>query len=222
MALRLDVENSVQQEQLEHAAGPLEFGRGPQREVKRCQIFGDLTVSRDQLQIEERPGGRVRVENLSRHTAVVAPGRGRIAELQAQELDLPLLLTMGQTRLSIQPAPSCEAGVRKDLPLETTINVPPPPGLLSIPALTRNAHPKALSSDRGPASAGSAAEQLGQWLQRIIELQQTGAGSPEFYGKTARALVDLVDMDLGLVLLQRDGSWSIAGSVAVLDTISVH
>ena len=53
-------------------------------------------------------------------------------------------------------------------------------------------------------------------------MQQTGAGSPEFYGKTAQALVDLVDMDLGLVLLQRDGSWSIAGSAVVSDTISVH
>ena len=147
MPLRLDVQNSVQREQLDHAAGPLEFGRGPQRETKRCRIIGDLTVSRDQLQIEERPGGRVRVENLSRHIAVVAPGRCRIAELQAQEFDLPLLLTMGQTRLSIQPAPSSEAGVRENLPPEATFDVPPPQGLLSIPPPTPNAHPKARSWD---------------------------------------------------------------------------
>src|SRR5208283_1680812 len=108
MPLRLELANAVQRLQFDHEAGPLEFGRGPQREMKRCLIDGDPTVSRDQLRIEERPGGRVRVENLSQRNPVVVSGRGRIAELQSQELDLPLVLTMGQTRLSIELAPSRE------------------------------------------------------------------------------------------------------------------
>ena len=80
MPLHLKVENSTQREQFDHESGPLEFGRGPQRESKRCQILDDLTVSRDQLRIEERPGGRLRVENLSRRTPVVVPGRCQIGE----------------------------------------------------------------------------------------------------------------------------------------------
>ncbi len=218
MPLRLELANSIQRQQFDHDTGPLEFGRGPQREMKRCLIDGDPTVSRDQLRIEERPGGRVCVENLSQRIGVVVSGRGRISELQSQELDLPLLLTMGQTRLSIELARPCEVVA----PPETMIAVPTPPGLVSIPAPGPSRPPQALSRDRGTSSASSGAEQVSLWLQRVIDLQQTGAGSPEFYGKTARALVDLVDMDLGLVLLQRDGSWSIAASAVASDTISVH
>ncbi len=221
MPLRLEITNAVQRHHFEHDSGPLEFGRGPQRELTRCLIDGDPTVSRDQLRIEERPGGRVRVENLSQRIAVVISGGGRIPELQSQELDLPLVLTMGQTRLSIKSAPTYAA----DLSPETTIAVSPPPGLVSIPAPFRNPQGSYLHSvgkDPGSAAPASAAEQISHWLQRVIELQQTGAGSPEFYGKTARALVDLVEMDLGLVLLERDGSWSIAGSAVASDTVNVH
>jgi adenylate cyclase len=222
--LRLEIANSVQREQFDHDAGPLEFGRGPQRELKRCLIDGDLSVSRDQLRIEERPGGRLRVENLSQRIPVFVSGRGRIAELQSLELDLPLQLSMGLTRLSIALLPSGDGGATTNVPAATTIAIPPPPGLVSIPGPAQGPHPagKGPSWDRGSASAASTAEQIGLWLQRIIELQQTGAGSPEFYGKTAQALVDLVDMDLGLVLLQRDGAWSIAGSAVASDAIGVH
>ncbi len=180
MPLRLDVANAVQRQQFDHAAGPLEFGRGPQRELKRCLIDGDPTVSRDQLRIEERPGGRLRVENLSQRIAVAISGRGRIPELQTQELDLPVLLTMGQTRLSIELVRAREAAA----PPETTIALPPPPGLVSIPAPARGPqpdYPQTIVRDRGSSVPASAAEQISLWLQRIIELQQTGAGSPEFY-----------------------------------------
>ena len=82
MPLRLDVENSFQRQQWNHATGPLEFGRGPQRELTRFRISGDPSVSRDQLRIEERPAGRLRLENLSQHTAIVVPGRCQIPALR--------------------------------------------------------------------------------------------------------------------------------------------
>ena len=129
---------------------------------------------------------------------------------------------MGQTRLSIALAPPCADGVAENRLRETTSAVPPPRGFLSIPASLRTLPPRTPRGDRDASSAGSAAEHVSRWLQRIIELQQTGAGSPEFYGRTARALVDLVNMDLGMVLLERDGSWSIAGSATVSDKISMH
>ena len=103
-----------------------------------------------------------------------------------------------------------------------TIDVPPPAGLMSIPEPLFGPRAKPFAGDRAPSTTGSTAEQIGRWLERIIELQQTGAGSPEFFGKTAQALVDLVDMDLALVLLERNGSWSIAGSAVTSSTIAVH
>ena len=62
--LIIHVSNDKQNQRLEHAEGPIELGRGPQREVKRFMVE-DISVSRDQLRMEELPSGRLRVENLS-------------------------------------------------------------------------------------------------------------------------------------------------------------
>ena len=69
-------------QRFEHEAGPLEFGRGPQRQARRCLIDGDPTASRDQLRIELLADGRVRLENLSQRNPVVMPDFCRIAELR--------------------------------------------------------------------------------------------------------------------------------------------
>ena len=203
MPLHLEIDNAVQRRAVRARSGPLEFGRGPHASRSAARSCGDPTVSRDQLRIEERPGGRLRVENLSRRTPVVVPGRGQIAELQSQELDLPLLLTMGQTKLSIELRPPPATRASRQPAAGNDDRRPAAPGAVVDPgALPGSASQHALLGLASPSAAGSAAEQIGLWLQRVIELQQTGAGSPEFYGKTAQALVDLVGMDLGLVLLR--------------------
>lgn len=47
MALSIEVTNAAVRTEFEHPSGPLEFGRGPQREIPRCVIAGDQSVSRD-------------------------------------------------------------------------------------------------------------------------------------------------------------------------------
>jgi adenylate cyclase len=226
MSLYLELANAVQREQLNHDEGPLELGRGPQREVKRLLIDGDPTVSRDQLRIEELPGGRVRVENLSQRIAVFVPGNAPIRESDSQELDLPVSLNMGQTRLSIRLATRSKGSAQATLSEVKPMEAQPPPGVLSIPSSFQDSPIEMPAWERSGQSAGDSAgrqvEQIGLWLQRIIELQRARAGSPEFCHTAARTLVELVDMDLGLVLLNREGSWSIAGSAVADDSISVH
>ena len=129
MKLCIEVVNSVHSQRLEHEAGPLEFGRGPQRQTKRCLIDGDPTVSRDQLRIEQLADGRIRLENLSQRNPVVLPGRFRIAELHSMEVELPIALVVGQTNISIQsdaalepPATPDNLKTVDDLRLEATWN----------------------------------------------------------------------------------------------------
>ena len=62
--LIINISNKRQNQRTEHASGPLELGRGPQRAVKRIMLE-DIYISRDQLWIEEQEDGRVQVENLS-------------------------------------------------------------------------------------------------------------------------------------------------------------
>src|SRR6516162_2197364 len=129
MKLCIEVVNTAHRQRLEHDSGPLEFGRGPQRQAKRCLIDGDPTVSRDQLRIEQLSDGRVRLENLSQRNPVVVPGRFRIAELHSMEVALPIALVVGQTNISIQsdaalepPATPDNLKTVDDLRLEATWN----------------------------------------------------------------------------------------------------
>ena len=62
--LRFQVQNARENLQLEHAAGPIEFGRGPRRnDVPRCMIQ-DAYVSKDHVRLEVLPTGELRVEML--------------------------------------------------------------------------------------------------------------------------------------------------------------
>ncbi|HEX5270109.1 MAG TPA: response regulator, partial [Gemmataceae bacterium] len=53
-------------------------------------------------------------------------------------------------------------------------------------------------------------EVLAHWFETVIAVQRAAADSPAFYGRTARALIDLVGLDRGLVLLRRGEGWEVA------------
>jgi adenylate cyclase len=210
MPLQIEVSNAAGRQEFEHDAGPLELGRGPQRQTKRSLIEGDPTVSRDQLRLEPLPGGRVRLDNLSQRNPIVLPGRCRVDATQSLEVDLPALLVVGQTTIRVQAKTASAPADAASHNLKTIDSL--------RGTLIREDMADSPTTKLSEATAG----QLGQWLHRIIELQQARAGSAEFYDKTARALIDLVNMDLGLVLLQRDGDWSIAGSAVSSDSVNVR
>src|SRR5207244_239186 len=52
-------------------------------------------------------------------------------------------------------------------------------------------------------------EVLTQWFEAVMAVQRTSAASPEFYEQTARAMVNLVWLDSGLVLLRRGDAWNV-------------
>ncbi|MBM3996560.1 MAG: adenylate/guanylate cyclase domain-containing protein [Planctomycetes bacterium] len=53
------------------------------------------------------------------------------------------------------------------------------------------------------------ADQLMDWIQAFVGLLRSAAGSDDFYVQAARALVELVDLDVGRVLLLRDSQWRV-------------
>ena len=69
--LRFNVNNVRERLQLEHAHGPLEFGRGPKRgNIARCMVQ-DGYVSKDHVRVEASPTGEIRVDNLSTKQPIV-------------------------------------------------------------------------------------------------------------------------------------------------------
>ena len=203
--IQVTVSNARQNRQLEHAAGPLEIGRGPQRDVARVVVL-DEHVSRDQLSLEEVPGGRLRVKNLSKRTQARLDGGQPIAPGGDCCLPLPVRLRIGHTHVVVEPGDE-EALDPGGL---QTVALPP----LTVASLTaRPLH------ELGDAPA---AETVAHWLETVIGLQRGSADAAEFHQRTARALVELVGLDLGMVLLRREEAWTVATCNTANPAIETH
>ncbi|MGE3809512.1 MAG: hypothetical protein AB7K24_33020, partial [Gemmataceae bacterium] len=98
--LFIRVSNDRQQDRFEHDTGPLEFGRGPQREQKRC-VVDDAFFSRDQLRILELADNRIRLENLS-HKNALSLSNGRSLPVGGKlDVDAPVTLSLGKTLIEV-------------------------------------------------------------------------------------------------------------------------
>lgn len=192
--IHVSIQNDQQTEEFLHAAGPMEFGRmsatGP---VRRC-VIEDRYVSKDHLRIEELPDGRVRIENLSRTNPVHLPDSTWIATASSRELDLPLQIFVGQTRIELRREVDVEPGVLGSIARPVRIDE----------LATTQDETVVLMRD------GLTPEQLVRWFETVIGVQRAAVGSTEFFGATARALVDLVGLDRGMVLLRKGESWEVA------------
>ena len=233
--LKIQLRNKTQSTSFA-ATGVLEIGRGPQREAPRF-LVDDPTVSRDQLRVEEVPEGRIRLENLSTSRPIVLNEGQAIPPGSVHILTLPVSLTVGMTRieLSISESPHAEGSVPPaSAPAEPAASQPTwvqediePLEDRSYQTIASRPARQAVGEARrlpGQLRTDSPldSETLAHWLETVLALQQTTAGSKDFYRQTAQAMVELIDLDLGLVLLRRNGAWAIAGAYAGDDRVSVR
>lgn len=198
--IRIHVNNISQDVRFDHETGPLEFGRGRAREVERF-VIDDTTVSRDQLLIEEIPGNRVRLTNLSGSQPITLDTGATVGTGGSVELALPLALSVGLTLIE----------------LESGNAAADPDGYLTIARPVRSAE-EGLRLTGGRNAAGGNApgggtdfdpETVTRWLETVLALQRTATANTDFFGQTARAVVELVGLDLGMVLLRQDEAWQI-------------
>jgi adenylate cyclase len=217
--LHIHVVNAEQNEEFAHAAGAFEFGRGSPRDVKRF-VVRDERVSRDHLRIEEIPGERLRATNLSRSQSIALVDGSTIEVGASREFVLPVRLPIGGTMVEVSAgsdvvlAPAAEKTVSDtafDKNLFLTVTEPVRKAAAARPIIRPVM--KALGESPAP-------EQLTAWLEAIIGLQRAPGGSKEFYQDTARAVVDLVDLELGMVILSRNNKWEIVGYYAANDKVN--
>jgi signal transduction histidine kinase len=191
--LRFHVHNARERQQLEHAAGPIEFGRGPRRgNVPRC-IIQDAYVSKDHVRIEETAPGQMRVDNLSSKQPIVLADRA-IPPGGGEVLHAPVRLGIGDSFIDVEPA----------IPEEEEPNA-----LKTVLQPLRGRLPSEIRESLAPLSDAPTPEVLTQWFEAVMAVQRTSPASPEFYEQTARALVDLVWLDSGLILLRNGDAWRV-------------
>ncbi len=193
--------------QLHHESGPLEFGRGAQRQLPRV-LIEDPYASRDHLRVEELADGRVRVENLSGSKAVILNDGPTLPTGATQVLRLPLRLTVGRTTVALG----------RDLAAVEIDSV----SLLTVSAPTRSSFAGPQPPTLEALGESPAPEVVAQWLECVIHLQRCGAGAPDFHTQAARALVEMIGLDMGLVLQRKDDGWQILAGHATDDRANLH
>jgi len=197
--LRFQVSNKRQQLTLEHAEGPIELGRGGQRGgVRRCTI-NDNYVSKDHAHLEELPGGKIRIVNLSTRNRIRLALGEEMSPGEQRELALPLSLSLGETTVIVDLISAADQQAEAELERSLlTIAAPPPV------SSTLHAHESLLALGQAPSP-----ERLAEWFETVVAILRAAAGSAEFYARTAAAVVSVVGLDRALVLLRPEGRWTV-------------
>ncbi len=191
--LGITVHNVRERQELKHASGPLEFGRGPRRgDVPRVTIQ-DAYVSKDHVRIEEQETGELRIDNLSTKQPIVL-SNGTIPPGEWLMLRPPMRLGIGDTYIDIELA------------------IPEMVDGDSLKTVVQPLHVRAKGEARETVlnlAAGPTPEQLTQWFEAVVAVQRSSPALPEYYDQTARAMVDLVSLDSGLILLRQGDAWKV-------------
>jgi adenylate cyclase len=197
--LTINICNKRQDLRVEHGHGPLELGRGAQRAIQRVMLE-DVYVSRDQLLIEEQPDGRLRVENLSQKREIALSEGNVLAPGDKAVLTLPAALAVGETQIGI------EREATEDFNTETLQTIADPP----------QRFPAALSSSSKLLDLGESppAEKLAAWMEKLLSLQQASGDQEDFLRQTARAIVEMIGLEVGMVILRSHEDWLVAAEFA--------
>jgi hypothetical protein len=194
---------------VEHAAGPIQFGRRPQRKesktgqpIRRVPLE-DLYASRDHLRVEEQPGWRVRLENLSTRWPVSLNNAGQVPAGGSWESPLPVKATVGQTVITLTSKgyPGAPPGPLGSFPGESGI-APGPTGdeafaaggfrtiappitrlragqtILALPMNDQEVGPQAPVTSLGESPS---LETLARWLETVLAPQRSSASPAEFF-----------------------------------------
>ena len=186
--LQITLANERQQRQIAHEGGPLEFGRLPKANCDHHIVVDDPYTSREQVRLEELDSGDVRVVNLG--SPIVLPDGSKLPTGQSLNLIVPARIVFGTTALDLAVVP-------KD-PFTASMHTIDPPSRGAAPA----ARFEQLSADEAPS-----AQRLARWFEALLDVQRAAAGSQAFYSDTARAVVQLVGLDRGMVLLRKGDDW---------------
>jgi signal transduction histidine kinase len=192
--LRVSIKNEEGTRDFEHESGPLEIGRGPERNGVRRLVVLDLFVSKDHVRLEELNGGVVNIENLSSKARILAEGKDSVAPGEKKMFVAPVAIRIGNTRIEL--APPAAAGTESEL-----IAVDPTFVFSPVDDIKR---PGLLSLESPPS-----AEKLTTYFESVITLQQIATGTKEYYDYITRMLVALIGLDRGLVLMREDNQWTV-------------
>jgi adenylate cyclase len=194
--------------------GPVELGRlDPYRAIPERLLVpttaegivripvaepGESDVSRRQARLDPLDDGHVRLTNLSNAVAIRCLGRPDVPPGQSMEMLLPLAFQIGRCALSVEIEGGEGTVVQPEAEL-LSLPLPPP---AAVPAAAETTTPERLLT----LAPRDAAEIVTWWRQLVTALVR--ASSPaDLFDESARAVVDLLGLDLGAVFLVEGNQW---------------
>ena len=198
--LTLTIANKLETQQLTHSSGPLEFGRGPARPGAARVVVKDAFVSRDHIRVEEVPGRKVKVTNLSTKATVTVDGHAVLNPGVDCDYLLPVRLAVGETVVDVDSGDAEPMSVnalrtiaapRSGTSGGKTVVAPPP-------LIERNEAAKP--------------EEIVEWLETVVNVQKAG-DREAFYKQAADALVEKIGLDTGIVLVKEGEAWRVTAHV---------
>ena len=155
-------------------------------------IIKDRYVSRQQMRLTVCDEG-IQVSNIGSAEAKLQSGQV-ISKGDAAIVQVPTTIGLGQTTVKL--------GMNIELP-EGNRNV----ATISAPVLSVSTENQATAMLSGTTPEGAT---IANWLESILSVQQSAAGSPEFYQETADVVVNSIGLDHGMVLLLDKHGWRTA------------
>ena len=168
------------------------LGRIAPKDMSTHIIIKDRYVSRQQMQLTVCDDG-IQIKNIGSAEAKLQAGQ-IIGKGATAIIQVPATISLGRTTVRL--------GVNVALP-EGNRNV----ATISAPVLSITAeHQATIMFSDGSTPEGST---IANWLESILSVQQSAAGSPEFYQETADAIVKSIGLDHGMVLLLETHGWRV-------------
>jgi signal transduction histidine kinase len=195
--LAVTVTNKLETQQLTHKSGPLEVGRGPARDGVARLSVRDAFVSRDHIRLEELPGRKVRVVNLSTKATLTVDNHSVMNPGTDCDFLLPVRLAAGETVVDVDVG---DVEPRSVSLLRTVAAPVRGDATGTAPALI----------DRSDTASP---EEIVGWLETVVSVQRA-ADEKDFYDRTASALVERIGLDVGLVLTREGEGWRVAAMVS--------
>ena len=196
--LALTVTNKLETQQITHKTGPLEIGRGPARDGLARVVVRDAFVSRDHVRLEETTGRKVRVTNLSTKAPITVDNHSILNPGIDCDFILPVRLGVGETVIDI------DSGDAEPISMNLLKTVAAPArgdgfGRQQVSLIDR--------------SDSASPEEIVGWLETVISVQRA-ADPQEFYDRTAKAMVERIGLDAGLVLTRDGDTWRVVAMVS--------
>jgi adenylate cyclase len=228
---KIQIKNTTQDASFEHFEGKLFGGRAPSG-AGNALIIKDPSVSRTHFCIEAGQGGNFLLSNISSGNTIVFEDGKSLAPGSIAEFSTPNHFVIGGTSIFIQSGLHGNPSdfFSREKKASTVFYSPSKPEIQKSPPVINFEFPsnsRFLDNQSNPINLEnqSASEVIGKILkalENINKLQAELSVGEHYNNQIAKQLVEMADLDIGMVLLLTNDKWVISGCYTANENVSVR